>query len=35
MMSCMVLILVQSVRRCLLVIGGKAAVAADPAPGQA
>jgi carbon starvation protein len=35
MMSCMVLILVQSVRRCLLVIGGKAKVAADPVPGQA
>jgi carbon starvation protein len=35
MMSCMVLILVQSVRRCLQVIGGKAPVVADPVPGQA
>ncbi len=32
MMSCMVLILVQSVKRCLQVIGGRAPIAADPTP---
>jgi carbon starvation protein len=35
MMSCMVLILVQSVKRCLQVIGGRAPIAADPAPERA